>query len=144
MFKVGSKLFLGLSAFAAVNLVAYIIFVERLAVGGTALSLVFAAFVGLAAAVMIVNEGDDEAQPRDAALTRASMWPLVTVLGLVMFVLGLVVAQVYFVLAIVVVLAALAEWMVQAWSESASDDAASRQILMSFTSTARNASSTAF
>lgn len=124
MFKVGSKLFLGLSAFAAVNLVAYIIFVERLAVGGTALSLVFAAFVGLAAAVMIVNEGDDEAQPRDAALTRASMWPLVTVLGLVMFVLGLVVAQVYFVLAIVVVLAALAEWMVQAWSESASDDAA--------------------
>jgi hypothetical protein len=42
----------------------------------------------------------------------------------VLFVLGLVVAQVYFVLAIVVVLAALAEWMVQAWSESASDDPA--------------------
>jgi uncharacterized membrane protein YuzA (DUF378 family) len=124
MFKVGSRLFLGLTGFAAVNLVAYIIFVERLAIGGTALSLVFAALAGLAAVAMIVNEGDDEAQPREAALTRASMWPLVTVLGLVMFVLGLVFARVYFVLAIVVVLAALAEWMVQAWSESASDDAA--------------------
>jgi hypothetical protein len=35
-----------------------------------------------------------------------------------------VVAQIYFILGIVVVLAALAEWMVQAWSESASDDVA--------------------
>jgi hypothetical protein len=52
------------------------------------------------------------------------MWPVVTVGGLVLFVLGLVVAQVYFIFGIVVVLAALAEWMVQAWSESASDDAA--------------------
>ena len=124
MFKVGSKLFLGLTGFAAVNLVAYLVFVERLAIGGVALSIVFAALVGLTAAVLIVNEGDDEAQPRDNALTRASMWPLVSVLGLVLLVLGLVVAQVYFVLAIVVVLAALAEWMVQAWSESASDDPA--------------------
>ena len=123
MFKVGSKLFLGLTGFAALTLVAYVIFVERLALGGVAISIVFAALVGLTAAVLLVNEGDDEAQPRDVALLRASMWPLVTVCGLVLFVLGLVVAQVYFVFAIVVVLAALAEWMVQAWSESASDDA---------------------
>ena len=123
MFKVGSKLFLGLTGFAALNLVAYLIFVERLAIGGVALSIVFAALVGLTATVMLVNEGDDEVQPRDAALTRASMWPVVTVGGLVLFVLGLVVAQVYFIFGIVVVLAALAEWMVQAWSESASDDA---------------------
>ncbi|MEY4401720.1 MAG: hypothetical protein RL072_1585 [Actinomycetota bacterium] len=122
MFKVGSKLFLGLTGFAALVLLAYIIFVERLAVGGVALSLVFAALVGLTSIVLAVNEGDDEVQPRDATLTRASMWPLVTVVGLVLFVLGLVVAQVYFVFGIVVVLAALAEWMVQSWSESASDD----------------------
>lgn len=124
MFKVGSKLFLGLTGFAAVNLVAYIIFVERLAIGGVALSIVFGALVGLTAVVLLVNEGDDEVQPRDTALVRASMWPFVTAVGLVLFVFGLVVAQVYFVLAIVVVLAALTEWMVQAWSESASDDAA--------------------
>ncbi|MFM8507486.1 MAG: hypothetical protein ACKOBR_07335, partial [Actinomycetota bacterium] len=115
MFKVGSKLFLGLSGFAAVNLVAYIIFVERLAVGGVALSIVFAALVGVSAAILLINEGDSEVQPRDASLTRASMWPLVTAVGLVLFVLGLVVAQVYFIFGIVVVLAALAEWMVQAW-----------------------------
>ena len=109
MFKVGSKLFLGLTGFAALNLVAYLIFVERLAIGGVALSIVFAALVGLTATVMLVNEGDDEVQPRDAALTRASLWPVVTVGGLVLFVLGLVVAQVYFIFGIVVVLAALAE-----------------------------------
>jgi hypothetical protein len=124
MFKVGSKLFLGVTGFAALNLVAYVIFVERLAIGGVALSIVFAALIGLSSAVILVNEGDDEVQPRDASLTRASMWPIVTVAGLVLFVLGIVVAQVYFIFGIVVVLAALAEWMVQSWSESASDDSA--------------------
>jgi hypothetical protein len=124
MFKVGSKLFLGLTGFSALTLVAYLIFVERLALGGVALSMVFATLVGLSAIVIIVNDGDNEVQPRDASLVRASMWPLVTVAGVVMLILGLVVAQVYFIFGIVVVLAALTEWLVQAWSESASDDAA--------------------
>ena len=124
MFKVGSKLFLGLTGFSALTLVAYLIFVERLALGGVALSMVFATLVGLSAVVIIVNDGDNEVQPRDASLVRASMWPLVTVAGVVLLILGLVVAQVYFIFGIVVVLAALTEWLVQAWSESASDDAA--------------------
>ena len=124
MFKVGSKLFLGLTGFSALTLVAYLIFVERLALGGVALSMVFATLVGLSAIVIIVNDGDNEVQPRDASLVRASMWPLVTVAGVVLLILGLVVAQVYFIFGIVVVLAALTEWLVQAWSESASDDAA--------------------
>ena len=124
MFKVGSKLFLGLTGFSALTLVAYLIFVERLALGGVALSMVFATLVGLSAVVIIVNDGDNEVQPRDASLVRASMWPLVTVVGVVLLILGLVVAQVYFIFGIVVVLAALTEWLVQAWSESASDDAA--------------------
>ncbi len=124
MFKVGSKLFLGLTGFAALTLVAYLIFVERLALGGVALSMVFAVLVGLSAVIIMINDGDSEVQPRDVSLVRASMWPLVTVVGLVLFILGLVVAQVYFIFGIVVVLAALTEWLVQAWSESASDDAA--------------------
>lgn len=124
MFKVGSKLFLGLTGFSALTLVAYLIFVERLALGGVALSMVFATLVGLSAVVIIVNDGDSEVQPRNASLVRASMWPLVTVAGVVLLILGLVVAQVYFIFGIVVVLAALTEWLVQAWSESASDDAA--------------------
>jgi hypothetical protein len=124
MFKVGSKLFLGLTGFSALTLVAYLIFVERLALGGVALSMVFATLVGLSAVVIIVNDGDNEVQPRDASLVRASMWPLITVAGVVLLILGLVVAQVYFIFGIVVVLAALTEWLVQAWSESASDDAA--------------------
>lgn len=124
MFKTGSKLFLGLSGFAAFNLVAYVIFVERLAIGGVALSLVFAALTGLAAIVLLINEGDNERQPRDAALIGASLWPLTTVVGIVLLILGLIVAQIYFILGIVVVLAALVEWLVQAWSESASDDPA--------------------
>ncbi|MFZ9075511.1 MAG: hypothetical protein ACO20Z_00110 [Ilumatobacteraceae bacterium] len=124
MFKVGSKLFLGLTGFAALTLVAYLIFVERLALGGVALSVVFAVLVGLSAVIIMINDGDSEVQPRDVSLVRASMWPLVTVVGFVLFILGLVVAQVYFIFGIVVVLAALTEWLVQAWSESASDDAA--------------------
>ena len=124
MFKVGSKLFLGLTGFAALTLVAYLIFVERLALGGVALSMVFAVLVGLSAVMIMINDGDSEVQPRDVSLVRASMWPLVTVVGFVLFILGLVVAQVYFIFGIVVVLAALTEWLVQAWSESASDDAA--------------------
>ena len=124
MFKVGSKLFLGLTGFAALTLVAYLIFVERLALGGVALSVVFAVLVGLSAVIIMINDGDSEVQPRDVSLVRASMWPLVTVVGFVLIILGLVVAQVYFIFGIVVVLAALTEWLVQAWSESASDDAA--------------------
>ncbi|MGA1763275.1 MAG: hypothetical protein ACO4A3_01160 [Ilumatobacteraceae bacterium] len=124
MFKVGSKLFLGLTGFAALTLVAYLIFVERLALGGVALSVVFAVLVGLSAVIIMINDGDSEVQPRDVSLVRASMWPLVTVVGFVLLILGLVVAQVYFIFGIVVVLAALTEWLVQAWSESASDDAA--------------------
>ncbi|MEY3615599.1 MAG: hypothetical protein RLZZ518_600 [Actinomycetota bacterium] len=124
MFKVGSKLFLGLTGFAAFNLVAYIVFVERLALGGVALSAVFAVFMGLSAVVLMTNEGDSEVQPRDAALLGASMWPLVTVVGIVLLMLGLIVAQIYFIFGIVVVLAALTEWLVQSWSESASDDVA--------------------
>jgi len=124
MFKVGSKLFLGLTGFSTLTLVAYLVFVERLALGGVALSMVLAALVGLSAVIIMINDGDSEVQPRDAALVRASMWPLVTVAGFVLLVLGLVVAKVYFIFGIVVVLAALTEWLVQAWSESASDDAA--------------------
>ena len=124
MFKVGSKLFLGLTGFAALTLVAYLILVERLALGGVALSVMFAVLVGLSAVIIMINDGDSEVQPRDVSLVRASMWPLVTVVGFVLLILGLVVAQVYFIFGIVVVLAALTEWLVQAWSESASDDAA--------------------
>lgn len=122
MFKTGSKLFLGITALAGANLIAYLVFVERLALGGVALSMLFAALVGLSAVVLMINEGDDEVQPRDVALTRPTLWPLVTVVGLVLLMLGLVVSQVYFILGIVVVLAGLAEWLVQSWSESASDD----------------------
>ncbi|MEY3453503.1 MAG: hypothetical protein RL574_1241, partial [Actinomycetota bacterium] len=124
MFKVGSKLFLGTTGFAAVNLVAYLIFVERLAIGGVALSMLFAALIGVSAAVLMINDGDDETQPRDTALTRASMWPLIAAVGLVLLVLGLVVSQLYFIFGGIVLVAALAEWMVQAWSETASDDPA--------------------
>ncbi|NDF82967.1 MAG: hypothetical protein EB130_07390, partial [Actinobacteria bacterium] len=114
MFKVGSKLFLGTTGFAAVNLVAYLIFVERLAIGGVALSMLFAALIGVSAAVLMINDGDDETQPRDTALTRASMWPLIAAVGLVLLVLGLVVSQLYFIFGGIVLVAALAEWMVQA------------------------------
>jgi hypothetical protein len=124
MIRTGSKFFIGLAALNAATLIAYLLFVERLALGGVALSIVFAAVCGLSTVVLIVRDGDDEAQPVDAALVGASMWPLVTVLGVVLLAVGLVTTSAVFVIGIVVVLAALAEWAVQAWSESASDDPA--------------------
>lgn len=124
MIRTGSKFFIGLAALNAVSLLVYLLFVERLAIGGVALSIVFAAVSGLSAVAIIVRDGDEEAQPTDAALVGSSMWPLVTVVGVVLLALGLIMNAAVFVLGVVVVLAGLAEWAVQAWSESASDDPA--------------------
>jgi len=124
MIRTGSKFLIGLAALNAVTLIAYLLFVERLAIGGVALSIVFAAVCGLSAVAIIVRDGDDEAQPNDAALVGASMWPLVTVIGVVLLALGLITSSAVFIFGIVVVLAGLIEWAVQSWSESASDDPA--------------------
>lgn len=53
-----------------------------------------------------------------------SMWPAVTGLGLVLLAVGAVTKPIVFKAAVVVLLAALVEWLVQAWSERASSDAA--------------------
>ena len=47
MIRTGSKFLIGLAALNAVTLIAYLLFVERLAIGGVALSIVFAAVCGL-------------------------------------------------------------------------------------------------
>jgi hypothetical protein len=51
------------------------------------------------------------------------MWPLVSVLGAVVLLLGTITTPIVFILGIVVVLAAIVEWVIQAWSERASGDA---------------------
>ena len=52
----------------------------------------------------------------------ASGWPAVAAVGVAGLAIGAVSRPVVFLVALVVVLAAIVEWMVQAWSERASDD----------------------
>jgi hypothetical protein len=53
-----------------------------------------------------------------------SMWPVATAVGIGLLAVGAVTKPIVFKIAIVVVLASLVEWLVQAWSERASSDPA--------------------
>ena len=52
-----------------------------------------------------------------------SLWPLTGAAGAVLVVIGIVTYPVVFIFGLIALLAATAEWMVQAWSERASADA---------------------
>jgi len=53
-----------------------------------------------------------------------SMWPIATAFGIALLAVGAVTKPIVFKIAVVVVLACLVEWLVQAWSERASSDPA--------------------
>jgi hypothetical protein len=59
-----------------------------------------------------------------AAVPSPSMWPLVTVVGVVMMLIGTITSRAVFLLGIVVLLAAFVEWMIQAWADRASSEPA--------------------
>ena len=59
-----------------------------------------------------------------APVPGASVWPIVAGLGGALVVVGLVTYPVVFIFGIILLIAATAEWMVQAWSERASADVA--------------------
>jgi hypothetical protein len=71
---------------------------------------------------------DDASAAATAAATNAtppgSMWPLVAGLGAALLPVGLVVGRAITWMAIIVLIIAMVEWMVQSWSERASGDAA--------------------
>ncbi|MGD9997728.1 MAG: hypothetical protein AB7L17_02240 [Ilumatobacteraceae bacterium] len=134
MFSTGSKLFLGATAMCLVATLAFGIFA-----GGdtywTAMIGLISATVGLGLLTGInffvrdCNVGSMQpdattASPAAHEAPGRSMWPAVGALGAGLLVVGVVTEPVVFKAGVVALLAALVEWMVQAWSERASADRA--------------------
>jgi len=123
MFSTGFKYFFGVTVLSAVALIMSVALFEKLALVGVAISFLIAVGALLAGLASFTGDGTTrDANTSTAELVTASLWPLVTAVGVVFLALGLVTSSIVFFGGIVVLLAALSEWMVQAWSERASTD----------------------
>ncbi|MEI8239312.1 MAG: hypothetical protein WCI22_07810 [Actinomycetota bacterium] len=133
MFTTGSKLFLGATAVSAIGAVLWAASTGGAAgvMGTVGLVFVAAVFALLAGLNFYTRDGNVPGNTPDpdrntAAGQRpvgASMWPLVVAVGAGGLVVGVISRPVVFKVSLVVLLAALVEWMVQGFSERASADA---------------------
>jgi hypothetical protein len=129
MIPTGSRLLIGATVLALVAAVLYGITQEgslgTIGLASAALALGFIAGVNLYTRDADVSAMDTAAITESAAARPApgpSMWPLVGAVGAALVVIGLVTYPVIFIFGLVALLAAVVEWMVQAWSERASAD----------------------
>jgi hypothetical protein len=132
MFTTGSKLFFGATALSTVGAVVFA-FSNGGPTGimGTVGLLTLASVFALLAGLNYFNRDgnvpamEQGVQHTSAAAQRpvgSSMWPLIGAVGVAGLAIGAVSKPVVFKVALVVVLAAVVEWMVQGWSERASAD----------------------
>ncbi len=137
MFTTGSKLFLGATSLAVAALVVMGV-TNAGDIGWTATVGLIGAVVALAFLTGInffVRDGNvssaDPANVFDAAAAQRppgrSIWPLIGAVGLGLIVVGAISTPVVFKAGVVVILAVMLEWLVHAWSEGASSDAAYNQ-----------------
>ncbi|MFT7503402.1 MAG: hypothetical protein ACI91Q_002213 [Gammaproteobacteria bacterium] len=131
MFTTGSKLLIGSSVLSTVAAVVYgVTQNEALGIVGlvsAAIALAFLAGVNVWAADSNVSALDATAVSTSEASDDppgASIWPMVFAVGAAAVLLGLVSQQSIFTIGLVILLAAGAQWAVQAWAESASTDSA--------------------
>jgi len=125
----GSRLLLGATVLATIAAVAYGVS-EGGSLGTWGLLSAALALALLTAINIFSRDADvssmDPAAPTESAAARpappASVWPLVGALGAVLVVIGLVSYPVVFVFGVIALLAAVIEWMIEAWSERASAD----------------------
>jgi hypothetical protein len=125
MFTTGSKYFLGIGALAAIAIGVSLLFVHPSALAATVLIGLLGAAGLLAGVVLYVRDGDvtgDEISGSDLPAPTTSMWPLLTAVGATLLLLGTITQAAIFLLGIAVLVAALVEWTVLAWSERASSD----------------------
>lgn len=133
MFTTGSKMFLGATA---MSLVAAIVFAAseggpRGLMGTVGLVTAVIVFGFLAGINLFTRDGNtpsmqqgvENTSPAAQPPVSRSMWPLGAAIGIGGLVVGAVSKPVVFKVSLVVLLAAIIEWMVQAWSERASADA---------------------
>lgn len=129
MVTTGSKLLIGATVVALISTIAYGVLLEGTlgVVGLMSATAVLALFAGIN---IFIRDGDVEPDDETAAaasmaarpVPSPSLWPLFVAIGGGMMVLGLVSEQVVFILGAVVVAAALAEWLVGAWSDGTPGD----------------------
>jgi len=134
MFTTGSKLFLGATSLA-IAAVLVLGITNGGAVGWTATISLLGAVVALAFLTGVnfytrdsnVSSMDAQATTTSAAAQSAptrSFWPIFGAVGVALVAVGLVTEPIVFKAGVVVLIAAMVEWMVLAWSERASADAA--------------------
>lgn len=130
MIPTGSRFLFGAAVLATVAAVLYGITQEgslgTVGLISAALALFLLGGVNLYTRDAEVSSMDPAAATETAAAAPApgpALWPLVAAVGAVLVVVGLVTYPVIFIFGVVALLAATAEWMVQAWSERASADA---------------------
>ncbi len=129
MFTTGSKLLIGSSVFAMVAAVVYGV-TQNEALGIVGLVSAACALAFLAGVNVWAVDSNLSAVNATAVATSeasddppgASIWPMVFAVGAAAVLLGLVTQQSIFTIGIIVLLAAGAQWAVQAWAESASND----------------------
>ncbi|MFZ9601781.1 MAG: hypothetical protein ACO3AB_04765, partial [Ilumatobacteraceae bacterium] len=125
MFSTGFKYFFGVTVLSIVALIMSLALFEKLALVGVAISFLIAVGALLAGLSAFTSDGTTrDANTSTSELVTQSIWPLISAIGVVFLGLGLVTSSVVFFGGIVVLLAAISEWMVQAWSERASTDLA--------------------
>jgi hypothetical protein len=125
MFSTGFKYFFGVTVLSIVALIMSLALFEKLALVGVAISFLIAVGALLAGLSAFTSDGTTrDANTSTSELVTQSIWPLISAIGVVFLGLGLVTSSVVFFGGIVVLLAAISEWMVQSWSERASTDLA--------------------
>ena len=124
MFSTGFKYFLGVTVLSVAALIMSLFVLDQVAIAGVAISMLIVVSALLAGIAVVTRDGQTTTATPDASkeLVTQSMWPLVSGVGVVLLAVGLVTSSLVFFAGLIVLLAALAEWMVQSWSERASKD----------------------
>ncbi len=124
MFSTGFKYFLGVTLISIAALIMSLFVLDQVAIAGVAISMLITVTALLAGIAVATRDGQTTTSTPDSSseLATQSIWPLVSGVGVVLLALGLVTSSLVFFAGSIVLLAALAEWMVQSWSERASKD----------------------
>ena len=130
MFTTGSKFLIGSSVLAAVSAIAYGVAQDGVmgTIGLVSAAIALAFLAGINIYTNDSNVWDDEISSLDTAPAAArppadSIWPMAFALGAVVLTVGLITYQAVFIVGVVLMLAAGAEWTAEAWAERASADA---------------------
>jgi hypothetical protein len=130
MFTTGSKFLIGSAVVAAISAIAYGVAQDGVmgTVGLASAAVALAFLAGINIYTRDANIWADEISSVETAPAAArppanSIWPMAFALGAVVVTVGLVTYQAVFVVGVVLLLAAGAEWTAEAWAERASADA---------------------